>query len=500
VAKSYLDFMKEITPDQLYYGLLAHGLFTEKLPPVFTSVNFFDYCQSRTKNFQDIPSPYIFYESMREINIPRQLGIPNPITYHRLCQCLKDNWYKICEHFEKYTSFQSHKISRTHIRKLKNKPSLFEMNYKNLRRDGIPEPDLIIEKRYIVRSDITQFFPSIYTHSILWALVGKPMAKINRNKNFCYNAIDHYTQNIKNGETHGLLIGPHASNLLSEIILAVVDYKLHENNWNNFFRFVDDYTCYTETCEEGQKFIIDLSNELRHFDLAMNYKKTNISELPHASVEQWVGQIKAIIQRTKNQKMNFYDVQAYLDSVIELMHYNNDLSSILNYSIKVLSKQKMDNSAKIYCIKSFLHYAIVFPYLIPLLDNYLFQPFAVDAQLIEHFSIKIYKEGIKSNNNEEICFSLFFAIKYNFPLLGIDMDELLKTNSCVVMILAYLYFKRIKNKDACKKCKDYAPKSSLFSDDFGQFWLFIYEVLPKRSLTGDWKDMKEKQVSFLKAL
>jgi hypothetical protein len=232
----------------------------------------------------------------------------------------------------------------------------------------------------------------------------------------------------------------------------------------------------------------------------MNYKKTSISELPHASVEQWVRQIKVIRQRTKNQKMNFYDVQAYLDSVIELMHFNNDLSSILKYSIKVLSKQKMDNSAKIYCIKSFLHYAIIFPYLIPLLDNYLFQPFAADVQLIEYFSIKIYKEGIKSNNNEEICFSLFFAIKFNFPLLGINIDELLKTNSCVVMILEYLYFKHIKNKTACKKCKDYALMLSLNSDDFGQFWIFIYEVLPKSSLRGDWKDMKEKQVSFLKAL
>jgi hypothetical protein len=275
---------------------------------------------------------------------------------------------------------------------------------------------------------------------------------------------------------------------------------LHEKGWKDFYRFVDDYTCYTENYEEGQKFIIDLSKELQYFDLAINHKKTGISELPHASVEQWVRQIKVIHQRTKNQNMNFLDVQAYLDNVIELMHFNNDLSSILNYTIKVLSKQKMTNNAKAYCIKSFLHYAIIFPYLIPLLDDYLFHPFKVDVPIIESFSNKIYKEGIKSNNDEEISFSLFFAIKFSFHISGVDADALLKTNSCIVIILAYLYFKHIRDKNACKKYKDHAFKLSLNNDDFGQFWLFIYEVLPKSSLKGEWKDMKDKGVTFIKSL
>jgi hypothetical protein len=143
MQKSYLDFMKEITSDRLYYGLLAHGLFTEKLPPFLTTVNFFDYCQSRTRSFPDVPSTYIYYESMREINVPRQLGIPNPIAYQHLCKCLSENWHKIYEHFEKYTSYQTYKISRIHIRKLSNKQTLFEMNYSRWNIDGTPEPDLI---------------------------------------------------------------------------------------------------------------------------------------------------------------------------------------------------------------------------------------------------------------------------------------------------------------------------------------------------------------------
>ena len=41
--------------------------------------------------------------------------------------------------------------------------------------------------------------------------------------------IDKACQAVKNGETHGLLIGPHTSNLLSEIILTVVDKQLYES-------------------------------------------------------------------------------------------------------------------------------------------------------------------------------------------------------------------------------------------------------------------------------
>lgn len=40
-TKSYYDFMSEITPTDLYAGLLAYGMFSEKLPPIFTSKPFF---------------------------------------------------------------------------------------------------------------------------------------------------------------------------------------------------------------------------------------------------------------------------------------------------------------------------------------------------------------------------------------------------------------------------------------------------------------------------
>ena len=55
------------------------------------------------------------------------------------------------------------------------------MNYKNWYLDGNPELDLLIQKneinRYLVKADISTCFPSIYTHSIPWAIVGKQQSK-----------------------------------------------------------------------------------------------------------------------------------------------------------------------------------------------------------------------------------------------------------------------------------------------------------------------------------
>lgn len=92
--KKYTDFMDEISSDELYEGLLAYGLFAEKLPPVFTSVPFFNYCKTRSEEFKlnMCWNEYITFRVMRNISIPRLMGIPNPFRYQMLCAELKNDW------------------------------------------------------------------------------------------------------------------------------------------------------------------------------------------------------------------------------------------------------------------------------------------------------------------------------------------------------------------------------------------------------------------------
>lgn len=69
------------------------------------------------------------------------------------------------------------------------------MSYDNWRVDGSPENSLIYRKQYSVHADISKCFPSVYTHSLAWALAGKNVAKANKNnRSLWYNQIDHLVQ------------------------------------------------------------------------------------------------------------------------------------------------------------------------------------------------------------------------------------------------------------------------------------------------------------------
>ena len=46
MSKSYADLMNDISADELYERLLAYGLFADKLPPILSSVDFYNYCKN----------------------------------------------------------------------------------------------------------------------------------------------------------------------------------------------------------------------------------------------------------------------------------------------------------------------------------------------------------------------------------------------------------------------------------------------------------------------
>lgn len=496
---SYYDFMNEITSTELYERLIQHGMFSEKLPPVFTAKPFLNYCINiRTQAFEDRWYPYTVYENMRNINIPRNIGIPTPMGHERLCRCLSDNWDKIVEHFRITTENQKRIVSRIHIRKIYNTDALFEMNYKNWRIDGTPEPDIYIGKRYMVSADISKCYPSIYTHAIPWALVGKETAKSTANDDsLWYNDIDHHTQRAKNGETHGILIGPHTSNVLSEIILCAIDSKLSDR-WD-YVRNIDDYTCFVESKEDAEMFLIELNRELREYDLLLNHKKTEIKELPIGIVEQWVHKIQdkvTFFQKDKSY-VDYKEAQAFVDFCISLMSKNHDNSSILFYALKVLREYTLTKNAQQYMSKSIVALSLIYPYLVPLLDEYIFEPYQLGGDDIKAYANRIYENYFCKDNYEACAYSILFAIKYNFTIDSFELDKIIEKKDCVLLLFALLYCKKIKWRSGVTKLKKFA-KELIANNQMEEYWLFVYESLPSESLNQDWVQMKKANISFIK--
>lgn len=494
--KKYADYMDNISSDELYYRLIAYGLFADKLPPVFESVSFADFCKNKNNNFGSKNYDFIRYNTIRNICIPRQLGIPVPIAYERLCGILKDNWKEIRDHFHKYTDSLDYVISRLHIQLRSSCNELFEMNYDDWKNAGSPQDDLLIGNSYIVKTDISTCFPSIYTHSIPWALAGKEDAKKERKKSMWYNNIDKECQNTKYGETHGLLIGPHASNLISEIILVVVDSKLYEKGWR-FIRNIDDYTCYVENKIKAEEFVLDLVDELKEFDLVLNHKKTTIEELPQKVDSKWRRKLNSFNLLSSYKQVDYKLARAYFDLAIELSKSEQNIA-IIKYAIKVLSGQEeFSINAKQYCWKISMHLCLLYPYLIPLMEEKVFLPFDVPIDSIKNFINKAFKSGLANRNYEECAYAIYFALKHDVTIQDIDISDICSSDDCILKTIAYIYCK--KNNDVDGIDKLYNNAFNLYSNnDMERNWLFVYEVLKSDCFKDDWKCLKNANISFIK--
>lgn len=499
--KSYADFMNEISANELYEGLLGYGFFSEKLPPVFTAVPFFKYCVNNNPSFNQDWHDWISYSTMRNVNIPRQLGIPTPMKYQKLCIVLRDNWSKIQQHFEEQTKSDTFCVSRLHLRKHKSSKVLFEMNYKDWNVDGNPETELLLTdsgaSRYLVKADISTCFPSIYSHAIPWALAGKTEAKKHIGEDdFWYNKIDKACRGMKNGETHGLLIGPHTSNLLSEIILTVVDKKLMGYN---YYRNIDDYDCYVDSYEKAQLFLRDLEDVLREYDLPLNHKKTKILELPITITDSWIHKLGNQQLGTNYGKTTYSQVNNYLDIAINLTDETNN-AAVLKWAIKALSGQMLKENAKALAGRRIMHLAVLNPYLLQLMDDYVFKPYGVDKDEIRTFTDAIFSEGERLHNNEAISYAFYYALRYDFKIKEVDYQRILDRGDCISMLLCYLYALKenhgYRNATVLKLFKNKAK--SLIETDMDRYWLFCYEIQTKGNLHGEWKGLKEAGVGFIK--
>lgn len=498
----YIEYIEDISALELYEGLVGYGLFTSKFPDFLTSESFLTYSQNPRFPNQTNERDYVRYSGMRNINVPRPLAIPDPFAYANLCKYISSIWGNITDHFRNKTNTETHKVSRIHIRKFHNKNGLFEMNYKNFYMDGDPRQDIIIKSKYVAHADIANCFLSIYSHSISWALVTKSYAKANRNSGLWFNLLDTYTRNVKFGETNGLLIGPHVSNLISEIILTSVDHEL-VNQGFIYVRNIDDYTCYAKNHEEAEEFINTLAHELKKYELTLNSKKSKILPLPKADVINWVTKLNhfnftnTYAAPGGKQGIRVKELQGFIDFSIELMLEEGGDASIINYAIQILSGKYLGVGATNYLIKTIHHLVLLYPYLVNYLDEYIFVPHSISVNEIQKIAKDMYEYGIRTKVYEACSFSIYWALKHNFNLgiTTIKADSI-ASNDCIFTLLSFRYDKKHYTRTYLNEYKDHAR--NLQSSDFHQHWLYIYETLPLNEQLNEYKNMKRNGVTFIK--
>lgn len=164
---------------------------------------------------------------------------------------------------------------------------------------NMAEKDLIrdsVRFNYLTITDIKNFYPSIYTHSISWAIHGKEMAKTKRRDNSLLgNKLDRLFQNARDGQTNGIPVGSMVSDITAEIVLKDVDVVLSKLlNQQKIAddvlitRYRDDYRILSKTEEQGALVLRNLSRVLDEYNLTLNSEKTRChDDIIEGSFREW---------------------------------------------------------------------------------------------------------------------------------------------------------------------------------------------------------------------
>lgn len=123
---------------------------------------------------------------------------------------------------------------------------------------------------YVLRCDISDFYPRIYHHRLENAL------KNGTTKSEAAKRIMSLVSAIAEGPSYGLPVGGPAARILSEILLNRVD-RLLLSEGIKFCRFVDDYIIFANDKERAHSALIKLSNLLlANEGLSLQKTKTRI--------------------------------------------------------------------------------------------------------------------------------------------------------------------------------------------------------------------------------
>ena len=460
--------------------LIGKGYFPEDITPPFKSKKLGNHSISLFNHFErmskDIKKQYNVTEclpfSVPKTGLRRRIfEIPNPIYQIQLSKIIEDNWENIIGVYRSSKCTNSMPIpDKSKKRAIKPKFSISEMHEKNM-EDSFNKP-------FLLKTDISKFFPSIYTHSITWALHSKKEGKNKRFDNsLAGNKIDKAIQNCRNGQTNGIPTGPDTSRIISEIISCDTDKKLadkHPGIVGN--RFMDDCYFYFSSYSEAEEFVSNYRVILNDYGLMLNEDKTDILEFPYQHEPSWVPQLRNYKIRSKIKEQNI-DLKTFFSLVINL-RIENPKDSIFKYAARKLSNMDIcKQNWKLYqsiLFKIGLYEPITLPIIL--------KPFLRYNKLLDKIKTKkfihtLIQEHLPKVHNFEVAWALWFAYVFSININKNIAQDILNSRDHISIIMALDLKEKglISSEVNVSKIESTLNEDSLINDQ----WLLTYESVKK---------------------
>lgn len=488
--------------------LLQYEYFPEELPECFTSKGLADQynnLKGQAGSYNTPSSPYLF-SIYKGKNARRRMAIPNPLNYMRIVNCIVDNRNDIIKLFNasnisltKPSSNQDDTQKRAYNR-ISNTPT-------ETRREN---EKLFSNNSVCIKMDISNFFDSIYTHSVSWAIHGKADAKANqKDRSKLGNKIDDALQNLNDRQTHGILVGNAISRLIAEIILCNIDREITNEFPNvNVCRFVDDYSFYITDKESSNAIISFVRNQLLEYDLVLNESKTQIIRAPFLLERNGIDEIKSISTN---------DAYTYYNRMMILYDKYKDLS-LLKYGfsiISILTNQTYFNNLFPLLVHSWVTFPSLAYKILPILYKYRDTLKTTDRKVLKKALTSVIWNGIELRQETETVWALWAMTLFGFPI----KEELVKSicgsknDLAIIIVLTYIkekeykYYSEIVNALVERiKNENIDVTDSNRTILFFSHWLLIYELVQKEIVVPDvfpcikdnrfFKQMLENKIDF----
>ncbi|WP_435263035.1 RNA-directed DNA polymerase [Tenacibaculum sp. nBUS_03] len=426
----------------------------------------------------------------------RKLAIPNPKQYLDLSIAIIDNWDLLRKTYKLSYYSESTPIELGAKRAVRTKSN----SWSNFKFELIEKS---FDKKIELRLDISQFYSTIYTHSIPWAILGKEKAKklfkisatdkvkwkklldvhnIGAKEYESADLIDNLIRNCNDRQSIGLPIGPDVSFILAEIIGNRIDFeiskRLKEVNHSGT-RYYDDYYLYFDTRNDAENALKIIQQVLFEFQLETNESKVSINNLPFQYIELW----SVHFDRYKFVNSDKFELRNFFNILHQTINSNKKNSAwIIHYALKRFKVGDVEIKNKEWGI--FLNFllqtliidtsviALIFEIILiyeVFLDN-------KSKLKIKNVLTTIVKEHIILNHSFEVSWCLWIFISFKIKCdkqvleLVLESKDSISKILCLDLINKNLYDGR---KPKIKLIKDQLQTSN----STGENWLLIYEAI-----------------------
>lgn len=220
----------------------------------------------------------------------RQLQLIHPVLYIDLVNLIteEDAWSEIREFFKRRDESSVECISlplRSNIEE-SNKAVLVTNWWDKIEQESLRKA---LDFRFMFQTDISNCYPSIYTHSLEWAMCsgGRREIKHRRSEGEVTrnigSEIDQKLQNMNQGQTIGIPQGSALMDFIAEIVLGGTDLELTDeiktvigkDHKFKILRYRDDYRVFTNDYNVGHEIMKILNKVLYNWDMRINAAKTS---------------------------------------------------------------------------------------------------------------------------------------------------------------------------------------------------------------------------------